>query len=99
MSEDLNDTPPLRAISIQELSRYLNGKGSVRPCEACGNENWEFQQPGGFMSASMGLVAEDGSVRLPSPVIPTYVIACANCGATRSFLANYVLKWLKANPI
>lgn len=100
MTEESTDNavPPLRAISIAELARYLEAKGADRPCEACGSEKWEVQQPPGFMSTSIGLILESGAVRIPSPVLPTYAVACVNCGSVRSFLAYLVLKWLKANP-
>lgn len=100
MTEDPNDdaTPPLRALSIDELSSYLNAKGAIRPCEACGSEEWAFQQPNGYLSGQIGLVVQDGGDRPPGAVMPIYVMACLNCGGARSFLAHYVLKWLKANP-
>lgn len=99
MNEEVPESiPPLRSLSIPEIARYLEAKKADKPCEACGTVKWEVQQPGGFLSAYIGLISGDGSIKAPGPVIPVYSIACTNCGAVRSFSAYYVLKWLKANP-
>lgn len=74
-----------------QLLERLKKKGADRPCEACGNEEFDvyIDEEGNaatFWMASKGTLG-----------FHVYMVSCVNCGATRSFDARKINRPLEGD--
>jgi hypothetical protein len=70
----------------QQIAETLTQKGANRPCERCGSR--DFTVLDGYFRQE---VQDDlKNVNLGGPSIPTFALACGNCGNLSFFAAKVV---------
>lgn len=68
-------------------------KKAIRQCEACGGLDWVIPSDDNISDVSIICdlhIRQSKVVMLPSPSVPTIVVACTNCGYIRLFALNMI---------
>lgn len=74
----------------EKFIAFLNAKKVFTNCEACGANKWGIPAtPSGGLMVSVP-IAQFGSISIPGPSIPAYVMVCENCGNIRTHASSIV---------
>lgn len=71
------------------IIQALNGKGVNKPCPRCGNPRFNV-----IAETSIPINDDPTVIRVGGPVVPTVIVACANCG----FVTQHALGALGIAP-
>jgi hypothetical protein len=86
MNDDLSPETAEEAANRERDEAALNGKGALKPCEACGSEMYV---PG--LHVLVQLVSPDRSIKLGEGGEAATAF-CSNCGLIRFHLTNLLFK-------
>jgi predicted nucleic-acid-binding Zn-ribbon protein len=70
----------------KQIADTLTRKGANRPCERCGSQ--DFTVLDGYFRQEVQ--SDLQNVNLGGPSIPTFAVACSNCGNLSFFAAKIV---------
>ncbi len=69
--------------AVDRLRHFFTLRGVSSECPACKHTSWSVAVEGG-LTAALIMTNEAAETTLPTPVLPTYTLACNNCGFLRS---------------
>jgi hypothetical protein len=83
-----------RTYSRAEVIAAITQKGLESRCESCGKSPTEWTLPGDDVAVQASLVLTDTGEGQGLSVLPSVPLICNNCGHTRIYNLEYLMKGL-----